>query len=363
MTILRRRFHLNSLAIVSASAAALALVFPRPAHAGCTTDAHWKGVRMCENGRCVNPPAEIRTASPSRAASPGTATPSDATRDGHPPSPAPPAGTPAAAPIVPPEQAISPKSETSLETAGPAQRPLPPVGSATASPGAIQFTEVQRAVLLNAGARLDAKDMEMADRLGRKGLVGDDFVAAYREYVVLESKYPELAPFGRDVVETVALAQKLGLSQEDEYWFVWDHHQRNQTVTQAYNASLPIGRGLVTFGAVTTAAGIGLLVGGMRLATDVRYDEGRGNVTSGWGYGGKAMEIVGGASIAAGLSIAILGLYRWTAPLTNVSDSHSPPKSQSLRPAASARRESAIRWALSPMLGAKYTGFGLGAAF
>jgi hypothetical protein len=363
VTILRRRFHLDSLAIVSVSAAALALVFPRSAHARCTTDAQCKGVRICENGRCVNPPAEVGTASPSRAAPPGTATPSDATSEGHPQSPAPPAGTPVPAAIVPAEQATALESKTSLETAGPAQRPPPPVGSATASPAAVQFTELQRAALMNAGARLDAKDMEMADRLGRKGFVGDDFVAAYREYGVLKSKHPELAPLGRDVVETVAVAQKLGLSQEDQYRFVWDHHQRNQTVTQASYASLPTGRGLVMLGAVTTAAGIGLLAGGMRLATDVTYDDRRGNVTSGWGYGGKAMEIVGGASIVAGLSIAIIGLYRWTTPLTDVPDSPSPPKSQSLRPAVSARRESAIRWALSPSLGPKYTGFGLGAAF
>jgi len=315
VTISTRCSHLTKPAMLAATVAALALAQARPANAGGAIEVVCTGTRIYENGRCVDPPAQVATPSPSAAPSAGPVTPS--------------AGA----------------------------------GAALASPGAIQLTEPEIAVLKNAGARLDAKDMAMANRLGRKGFSGDDFVAAYREYSAMKIKYPQLAPFGRDIVETIALAQRLGLSGEDEYRFVWDHHQGNQTLAQAYNASLPHGRGLVTFGAVTTGVGIGLLIGGMVLANDVTYESGRGNVTSGWGYGGKAMEIAGGVSIAAGLSIAIIGLYRWTTPLATPRDPDSADKSQSLRRSASAHRESVLGWAFLPSFGPKHAGLGLATEF
>ncbi len=228
----------------------------------------------------------------------------------------------------------------------------------------MHLTEAQLADLRSAGASLDAKDMEMADRLGQKGFVGKDFVAAYREYNAMKTKYPELAPFGRDMVETIAVAQKLGLSEEDEYWLIWDRHQRNQTLTQAYTEKAPSGPGMVTAGGLMTGAGVVLLVVGQALASDLTYEQGKGSVTSGWGYAGKAMEVTGIVSIAAGLSISILGLYRWTAPPTDdTRESPTVNKSQALRPSASAQRQSAMRWALSPSLGPQQAGLGLTAAF
>ena len=228
----------------------------------------------------------------------------------------------------------------------------------------MHLTQAQLADLRSAGASLDAKDMEMADRLGRKGFVGDDFVAAYRGYNAMKAAHPELASYGRAMVETVAFAQKLGLSENDAYWFVRNRHQRNRTLTQPYNAKVPSGHGMVTFGGVTTGVGIVLLAVGLALSSDVTYENGKGNVTSRWGYAGKAMAITGGVSIAAGLSIAILGLYRWTTPLTDdTQDSRTGNKSLSLRPSTAAQRKSAIRWALSPSLGPQQAGLGLTAAF
>jgi hypothetical protein len=251
--------------------------------------------------------------------------------------------------------------------AEPAETPLPPAGPAIASlpgQGAMHLTQVQLADLRSAGASLDAKDMEMADRLGRKGFVGDDFVAAYREHNAVKAAHPELASYGRDMVETIAVARRLGLSEEDEYWFVRNRLQRNRALTQAHNERVPSGRGMVTFGGVTTGVGIVLLAVGLALSSDVTYESGRGNVTSGWGYAGEAMAITGGASIAAGLSITILGLYRWTAPLTDDSqDSRTGSKSQSLRPSARDQRGATTRWALSPSLGPHQAGLGLIAAF
>jgi len=227
------------------------------------------------------------------------------------------------------------------------------------------FTEAQLAALRSAGASLDAKDAEMADRLGRNGFVADDFVAAYREYAALRTKHPELAPLGRDVVETIAVAQKLGLGEEDEYWFVWDRHQRNQTLTQAYDERVPSGRGMVTFGSVLAGVGIVLLAVGLPLSTDVTYDMDKyENVTSKWGYAGKAMVVTGGVAIVAGLSITVLGLHRWTTPVAeDTGDSHTGRKQPALRPSAADRRGSTARWALSPSLGPRQVGFGLSAAF
>jgi hypothetical protein len=204
--------------------------------------------------------------------------------------------------------------------------------------------------------------MEMAARLGRKGFIGDDFVAAYREHKAMKAVHPELASYGRDMVETIAVAQKLDLSEDDAYWFVRNRHQRTRTLTQA--PRVPSGRGMVTLGGVTTGAGIVLLAVGLALSSDVTYKSGSGNVTSGWGYTGKAMEVTGGVSIAAGLSIAILGLYRWTAPLPDTpQDSGAGGKFQSLRPSVPDQRGATSRWALSPSLGPHQAGLGLTAAF
>ena len=247
------------------------------------------------------------------------------------PAPAPIAAAALASPAVAAESAVTPPS---------------PVGPAFTGPGAMQLTEAQLADLRSAGASLDAKDMEMADRLGRKGLVGDDLVAAYREHNAMKAVHPELASYGRTMVETIAVARKLGLSDSDAYWLVRGRNQRNRMLTTANIEKVPSGRGMVTFGGVTTGVGIALLVAGMALSTDVTFEDGKGNVTSGWGYAGKAMAITGGVSVAAGLSIAILGLYRWTSPLADDTQGGAT-----------------TRWALAPSLGPHQAGLGLTAAF
>ena len=226
----------------------------------------------------------------------------------------------------------------------------------------MRLTQAQLADLRSAGASLDASDMEMADRLGRKGLVGDDFVAAYREHNAMKAVHPELASYGKATVETIAVARKLDLSEDDTYWFVRNRHQRTRTLTQAHSA--PSSRGMATFGSVTTGAGIVLLAVGLALSTDVTYKSGSGDVTSSWGYAGKAMAVTGGVSVVAGLSIAILGLYRWTAPRPDgPQDPRTGGKIQSLRPSDPDQRGATPRWALSPSLGPHQAGLGLTAAF
>jgi hypothetical protein len=225
----------------------------------------------------------------------------------------------------------------------------------------MHLTEAQLAELRKAGASLDAKDMEMADRLGRKGFVGDEFVAAYRECKAMKAKYLELASFGRDMVETVAVAQRLGLNDEDRYWFVWDRHHPAHPPAQSSDDRAPSGRGMVTFGAVATGLGIVLLVVGEAMASDQTYDQEKyRNVPSGWGYAGKAMEVTGGVSIAAGLAVTVLGLYRWTTPPPDdVPDERAANRS----PSALAQSRPALRWELTPSLGPQHVGLGLSGAF
>jgi hypothetical protein len=165
------------------------------------------------------------------------------------------------------------------------------------------------------------------------------------------------------MVETIAVAMKLGLSEEDKYLFVWDRHERDRELLQACSVRAPSARHMVTFGGVTTGVGIVLLVVGEALASDVTYKQGEGNVTSKWGYAGKAMEVVGGVGIAAGLSITILGLYRWTAPRA---DAQVPPAvgmRQSLRPPTSDQQAGTTRWALSPSLDSRQAGLALTVAY
>ena len=252
----------------------------------------------------------------------------------------------------------------------PLSEPMPgPAGASgpiatIASPGGMHLNEAQISELRSAGASLDAKDTEMADRLARKGFSGDDFVAAYREYNTLKTKHPELASTGRDVVETIAIMRKLGLSEEDEYWVVGGGHPQTRALTRVHDGQAPSGRGMVKFGSATTGVGIVLLVVGLALSSDVTYETGRGNVTSGWGYAGRAMAVTGGVGIAAGLAVGILGLYRWTTPRADDAQGvQTGPKTQSLRPSGLEPRKINMRWALSPSLGPGHFGLGLAAAF
>jgi len=90
--------HKRSLAVLAATSAALAMVESRPGQAGCPMDVECKGVRVCENGRCVYPPPAVETDGPTPAAAavatPLAAAPPDAPSPAAsavatPPSPAP----------------------------------------------------------------------------------------------------------------------------------------------------------------------------------------------------------------------------------------------------------------------------------
>ena len=349
------------LTILAATAATLAMAESRPAQAGCQSDSQCKGARICEGGNCVDPPPAPRTQNspaPASAAAPAF--------------PQPVAPGAAVAPTQAPATGWG--APTGIPNAIPA--PQPSVAPVNGFSGAMQLTEAQLADLKSAGAPLDAKDMEMADNLGKRGFSGDDFVAAYREHNAMKATYPELVPYGRAMVETIAVAHKLGLSENDKYKFVWARHQRNRTLTQAYNEAVQSGPGMFTFGAVSTGTGLVLLIVGLELYSwgstsidsdpNVHNDEFWGNWrrSKSAAYSGVAMAITGGVVAAAGISFASIGVHRWATPLPDGTlDSGTADKIQSLQASTSNQPRSTVRWALTPNFGPHRGGLGLTAAF
>jgi hypothetical protein len=301
----------NVAAVVGAIAAAVVLS-PAAAHAGCTRDSECKGARICENGRCVNPQnsqsgagASVQPA-PAVAPGPGSA-----------PAPMPPPVPAMSAPPAPPPQNVH--MPPPMPGSAPTQfAPIPgaPVGATTVSPqpwaGAAPvgagLTESQLSDLKSAGASLDAKDMEIADRLLRRGFSGDDFVAAYREQNALKLTYPEFGRFGRETVETIAVARKLGLGENDKYWLVWHKHDLNSTLTQAYNEEVVAKQGK----ALRVVGWIAILTGAVSvLAGTILYIEGKSSSSSSQDDDiGKVMVPVGAVLGAAGAVTLIVGYSR-----------------------------------------------------
>ena len=97
--------------MLAATSAALAMVETRAAHAGCTKDVECKGLRICENGRCVDPPPEAGIESPSAAASAGAV--SDVA------APVPPAAAVATPATAAPPGAVSPAASSASVTSPP----------------------------------------------------------------------------------------------------------------------------------------------------------------------------------------------------------------------------------------------------
>jgi hypothetical protein len=317
------RAFLKVVAVLGTIAAAV--VVPSPAaHAGCTRDSECKGARICENGRCVNPSQDYQaqgstTVQPVPPAPPGPT-----------PMPVPPP-TPVPPPIPPPPT------------------PMPPPAPIPTGAG---LTEANLSDLRNAGATLDAKDMEIADRLLRRGFSGDEVAAAYREHNALKVAYPELGRFGREMVETVAVARKLSLGENDKYWLVWYRHDENLSLTDAYNRKVVGGPGWRTLGWIVGGVGLALA-----LPSGLVYAFGNHGQAE-WAVGPL---IGGGALLAVGIPSLIVGFVRsshWIPP--GSLDSAPADSIPSLRASA---REPRVRWAVSPLVGPSQAGLGMRGSF
>jgi hypothetical protein len=319
----------------------------RPAQAGCTRDNECKGARICEDGKCVWPPKEIPA--PKAAAAPTVAAPAPAT-----PAEAEPKAPANAQPSDAPAPAPAP-------TAAPT--PPPPAG------GALHLTPAQVAALKSTGATLDDSEMGIADSLGRRGFAGDEFVAAYRDHVAVKAMYPELAPYGSSLIETMVVARRLGLDRDQSYWFTVYRHQRGRTLTQAYNEKILGGPGLLKAGIITTGTGLLVLFIGSQLRSIARdhptYYQGSGNEADHrLDYPGAAMEIAGGLAAVAGIPFALVGAYRMSTWLPAGTLDTAPASAiRTLRSAAATQDNPPVRFALTPALGQGQAGFGLTASF
>jgi hypothetical protein len=219
-------------------------------------------------------------------------------------------------------------------------------------PMATSLTEAQLSDLRNAGASLDANDMEIADRLLRRGFSGNEIAAAYREHNALKLTYPELGRFGREMVETVAVARKLNLGENDKYWLVWYRHDENLSLTDAYNRRVLGGPGWRTVGWIVGGVGLALAVPSGLVCAFGNHGQ------SEWAVGPL---IGGGALLAVGIPALIVGYVRTSRWVPAGSLDSAPADGiPSLRASA---REPAVRWAVSPLLGPNQASLGLRGSF
>jgi hypothetical protein len=368
VTSFRLRFFDRGVAVIGAMTAVVVVLESPAAHAGCTRDSDCKGARICEKGRCVNPPADNQAQGSGAVRPTPPAPPAPATWQAAPPPalapmPLPPQNAQMSAPGSPaPPAQMAPAPAGTVGTAAPSW----PQQAAAPVPMATGLTEANLSDLKNAGASLDAKDMEIADRLLRRGFSGDEIAAAYREHNVLKLTYPELGRFGRDMVETVAVARKLSLGENDKYWLVWYRHDENLSLTDAYNRKVVGGPRLKTLGWILAPAGLVLVIVGVPMwrwalteETDRRglTDQPNGD----WALPGLVMTIAGSVFAAVGIPALIVGYLRTSHWLPPGSLDSAPADSiPSLRASA---REPAVRWAVTPLVGPNQASLGLRGSF
>lgn len=336
-----------TIAAIAAVAAMLA-GSARAAQAQCARDSECKGTRICEDGKCVAPSEQAEAPNTSSA----TAT-SDSPSRAAPKSPAAVASSPA----------LHPQGELENTNTCDCTGATP-----SGHTGGRHLGEAQIAALKAAGARLDAKEMAMADALAGRGFSSDELVAAFRDHTMLLGIYPELAAYGSATVETIAVAHKLRLDRSDGLAFVWYRHSRNRTLTEAYNEKMLGGPGLMRVGAVTVGTGLALILVGVELrkiASDnpTNY-EGQDKPDRHFDYPGMAAEITGGFVAIAGIASVTLGLYRWASWLPPGALDFAPASEvQSMCASASRLNRTAAHWMVLPSLGPQQAGLRLATAF
>lgn len=239
---------------------ALALAFawatPAVANAGCEKDSDCKGDRICVKGECAAP-------------APATQSPA------LPPSP-----------VVP----------------GPAPGSF--------APSAMAFGTPHLTALRDAGAPLDDVDAALADRFSRRGFGPDDYVAAYQATRLLKASYPRAASFPRDVVEVVAIGQRLKLDSKQIYRLASGRFEGNLSLTEAYNSRVVRGRGRTVAGAVLVGAAAAFAGGGVAFKISASDKHSKGLSDDSDSIASWAMFGLGAASLIAGLPTLIVGLTR-----------------------------------------------------
>jgi hypothetical protein len=347
--ILRRLGSFDTrVALVSVMTAAIVILGSHAAHAGCTGDSDCEGGRICKDGRCVDSLPDNQ-AQGSTASQPVPPAP-----PGPPPMPVPPS-TPQPTPV--PMGTGLPEAQGSDPTNTPASLGAKDLENAgrllrRGFSMATGLTEAQVSDLKSAGASLGAKDLETVNRLLRRGFSGDEVVAAYRGHNALRATYPELRPFGQEMVETVAVARKLDLDASDAYWLVWSRHGDNLSLTDAYNRR--VSRGWRVLGWITGCAGLaGVVLGALD------QQSGGGTKSPDAQARDLALMIGGGVLLAVAIPALIVGYLRPGLPPGKL-ESTPANRIPSLRASA---REPAVRWAVSPLVGPNQASLGLRGSF
>ena len=112
------------------------------------------------------------------------------------------------------------------------------------------------------GCSRDKGSTDIARELVKRGYPVGDVLRACRDYEVLKATYPEFIPFPPEMIETVAVAHKLGLVGDDRYWFVWYRHGKRMEMTRAYNEAVIGGPKLKRAGWIMAGIGVGFVVVG-----------------------------------------------------------------------------------------------------
>jgi len=230
---------------------AMLVLLPATVRAGCDKDADCKGDRICVSGECTAPPQ-------------------------------------AAQPVL-----------------------LAPAPQATPfAPTAMSLTPAHVSALREAGCALDPADAALADRLARRGFGPEEFVAAYQATRLLKVSYPRAGAYPRDLVEVVAIGQRLKLEVREIYRFASGHFESNLPLTEAYNRKLTGNRRRTVAGAILSGLGAAMVGGGVafKVVAMNEHEQGRSDDTASmisWAFFG-----LGGAALIAGIPTLIVGLAR-----------------------------------------------------
>ena len=120
----------------------------------------------------------------------------------------------------------------------------------------------QVAQLRAEGAALDAKEAAVADHMAARGFSPNEYVEAYRAYRELKVRYPEIAGYPLEGIETTAIALRLRLRVGARHELLAAHFDEKLPVTEAYNERVVGGPRVVTAGWVLLVSGLVMIPAG-----------------------------------------------------------------------------------------------------
>ena len=231
-----------------------------------------------------------------------------------------------------------------------------------------EFTANPLAQLKKLGWSGSRSEAALLTRLLGRGYRADDILAAYRMTNRLKKAYSELSTFGPEMVETVAIGQKLRLGGDDLYWLVWDRHGKKRPLTQIYNQRIIGGRGPKVAGWVLAGVGAAsfLAAGVLALNAQSKHDE-LEDRCGGFCSDSEIQSVenrtvaadavfgVGGAVLASGITCLIVGYVRTSRWL--------PEGTLEFEPASKTRARAVSAISFSPTIAQGSAGLSFSGAF